>query len=41
MKGNFLIEAVKALLSMFSGCLPWFILLAILWGLAMILYPAS
>ena len=38
MKDNFLIEAIKVILSMFSGCLPWLLLLAFFWGLAMILF---
>nr|DAJ15582.1 MAG TPA: hypothetical protein [Siphoviridae sp. ctweK11]DAK46666.1 MAG TPA: hypothetical protein [Caudoviricetes sp.]DAS95299.1 MAG TPA: hypothetical protein [Caudoviricetes sp.]DAW32810.1 MAG TPA: hypothetical protein [Caudoviricetes sp.] len=39
MNNNLFIQALKAIGSLFSGCLIWFILLALIWGLAMILYP--
>jgi len=40
MKNNIIFETFSALYHMFSGCLPWIIFLAIIWALAMILYPA-
>ncbi len=40
MKDNIIYQALKLTFSMFfSGCLPWFILLVIIWAIAMILYP--
>jgi len=40
MKNNIIFETFSALYHMFSDCLPWIILLVIIWALAMILYPA-
>jgi len=40
MKDNIIYQMFEALFKMFfSGCLPWLILLAIIWAIAMILYP--
>ena len=40
MKDNIIYQTLVLTFKMFfSGCLPWLILLVIIWAIAMILYP--